>query len=131
MNVTLSREQMRLQKAKDYKLRNDAHVARQKAWLASHPEIAESKEREKQAEAEKRRALWIENEEKRKQLSADTKKKMPANTFAALLGDDEDSTDDEPEVILTLSPEKNTKKPAPEAATSEKKSWMQMMEEDE
>jgi len=93
MNSTLSREQIRLQKAKERKLRNDARIAREKAWLASHPEIALAKEQEKRVEAEKRHALWLENEEKRKQLSVQVKKKKPSNAFSALISDD--STDEE------------------------------------
>jgi disulfide oxidoreductase YuzD len=89
MNSALSRDQLRRQK----KLRADQKIERKKGWLADHPEVALSIQREKEAEAEKRHALWLENEEKRKQLSAQVKKKMPANAFSALIGDD--STDEE------------------------------------
>jgi hypothetical protein len=89
MNSALSRDQLRRQK----KLRADQKIERKKEWLADHPEVALSIQREKEAEAEKRHALWLENEEKRKQLSAQVKKKMPSNAFAALIHDD--STDEE------------------------------------
>ena len=114
MNVTLSREQMRLQKAKAQQARHAQHVAREKAWLADHPEVAEAKEREKQAEAEQRHKLWLESEAKRKLLSQQVNKKKSANAFSALLSDDEDTED---EAEPAKEPEAPAKEPeaAPEA----------------
>jgi hypothetical protein len=141
-SAPLSREQIRLQKAKERKFRNDDRIAREKAWLAKHPEVAEAREREKQAEAEKRHALWLENEEKRKQLSAQVKKKKPTNAFSALIGDDssDDETSDEEIKIVPAVVSGATSEPSPEEIVRAKnapmnnvakKSWAEMMDDDE
>ena len=115
MNVTLSREQMRLQKAKAQQARHAQHVAREKAWIAEHPEVAEAREREKQADAEQRHKLWLESEAKRKLLSQQVNKKKPANAFSALLSDED--TEDEAEPIKEPEPEAV---PEPEVTPPEK-----------
>jgi len=106
--TTLSREEFRRNKAMAQKLRHNKQVAKEKAWLAEHPEVAEAREREKQAEAEQRRQAWLESETKRKLLSQQVNKKKPANAFSALLADDE-STDDEAEQINESAPEPEKK----------------------
>ena len=127
MNVTLSREQMRLQKAKAQQMKHAAHLAREKAWLAEHPEVAEAREREKQAEAEKRRQAWLDSEAKRKLLSQEASKKKPSNAFAALLSDDESNEDEAPEEIKTpVEPEPEVKPQEPpqqKSVRGAKMSW--------
>ena len=154
-SAPLSREQIRRQKATERKIRTVQKVERKKGWLAEHPEVALSIQREKEIEAEKRHALWLENEEKRKQLSAQVKKKMPANAFAALIGDettDEEISDDEvktqelapPELISDGESTEDEAAPAPKITPEEavrakytpmnnsaKKSWADIMDEDE
>ena len=128
MNVTLSREQMRLQKAKAQQLKHAQHVAREKAWLSEHPEIVETREREKQAEAEQRRKDWLESEANRKIIVQQVNKKKPSNAFAALLGDD-DSTEDEaepikePEPIKEQEPETVPEKVVQKSICGTRKSW--------
>ena len=150
---TLSREQIRRQKATERKLRTDKKVARNKEWLADHPEVALSIQREKEAEAEKRHALWLENEEKRKQLSAQEKKKMPANAFAALIGDettDEEISDDEVktqelapaelisdgestdnEALPEITPQEAVRAKYAPMNNAAKKSWAELMDDEE
>ena len=111
MNVTLSREQMRLQKAKAQQLKHAQHVAREKAWLSEHPEIVETREREKQAEAEQRRKDWLESEANRKIIVQQVNKKKPSNAFAALLGDDDSTEDEAPEEIKTPAEPELEQKP--------------------
>lgn len=127
MNVTLSREQMRLQKAKAQQLKHAQSIAREKAWLSEHPEVAEAREREKQAEAEKRRQAWLESEEKRKLLSQEASKKNPSNAFAALLSDDEGTEDEAPEENKTPAepePEVKPQEPARQKSVrGNKMSW--------
>ena len=127
MNVTLSREQMRLQKAKAQQLKHAQRVAREKAWLSEHPEVAEAREREKQAEAEQRRQAWLESEAKRKLLSQQVSKKKPSNAFAALLSDDEGTEDEAPEEIKTPAepePEVKSQEPAQKKSVrGNKMSW--------
>ena len=127
MNVTLSREQMRLQKAKAQQLKHAQSIAREKAWLSEHPEVAEAREREKQAEAEQRRQAWLESEAKRKLLSQQVSKKKPSNAFAALLSDDEGTEDEAPEEIKTPAepePEVKPQEPAQQKSVrGNKMSW--------
>jgi hypothetical protein len=101
--ATLSREEIRRNKAMAQKLRHANQVAKEKAWLDAHPEVSEAREREKKAEAEKRHQLWLESENKRKLLSQQATKKKPVNAFSALCEESEEEIEEKELVVEDLT----------------------------
>jgi hypothetical protein len=132
--VTMTREEIRRKKALDQKFKHQQKVAREKQWLADHPEIALARQREKEEEAQRRNQERLERVELEKKLTSQQAKKKASNKFAALLADSSDEEQDaEPveaqpeeqvkEEIKEPEVEKPKQKPLSLYSTNAKFSW--------
>ena len=92
--TALSREEIRRKKALDQKFKHHQKVAREKQWLADHPEIALARQREKEEEAYRRNQERLARAELEQKLTSAQAKKKASNGFAALLADSSDEEQD-------------------------------------
>jgi len=92
--ATMTREEIRRKKALDQKFKHQQKVAREKQWLADHPEIALARQREKEEEAQRRNQERLARVELEKKLTSQQAKKKASNKFAALLADSSDEEQD-------------------------------------
>ena len=105
-SVALSREEIRRKKAVEQKFKHQQKVAREKQWLADHPEIALARQREKEEEAHRRNQERLARAELEQKLTSQQAKKKASNGFAALLADSSDE-----EEVNQILPEEQVKEP--------------------